>query len=313
MNSINCYSTELTNKIMATTLYFKLCSNNKSKLQIKEDINYLITKCKKFETNYSRFISNNNLDIFNNSEKGKIDKEFYNILKISKKYYQKTAGIFDIGILPTLEAEGYVVSKLKGYVKSKNKKATNNFVSVDKLSLLDSYYFEKPLQLKIDLGGIGKSYLINKLKNIILKKGYKDFIIDIGGDIYFGTNPDTVGKSYICGICNPHNVKKQVEYLKLRNIAVATSTVTKRKWVVNKKLKNHLIDIKTGRSTKSSIIQCTVINKNIVKADILAKSLLLMGLRKAITYAKINKIATVIVSKKLKLYKTEYVKKYIYN
>lgn len=298
---------------MATVVYIKLCSSNKSKKQLIQDYNYLFNASKKFEKNYSRFLSGNKLDIFNNSKKGKISKEFYNILKISKKYYLLTNKIFDIGVLPVLQNQGYIVSKLKGYTGKVTKIEPQKFISVNKLNLNSNYTYSKPQDLKIDLGGIGKGYLINKLKNILIKMGYIDFILDFGGDIYFaGKNIDIKSGEYICAVSNPLNKSSNLEYLKLNNIGVATSTTTKRVWELNNKTKNHLINTKNNQSTKSNIIQCTVISKNIIKADILAKSLLLMGLKNAIKYAKIHKVSAIFITKNLKLYKTPYVKKYIY-
>lgn len=314
MNSTNCCSKEIVDEIMATTVYFKLCSKSKSKIQIKKDLNQLINVCKTFESNYSRFILNNILQKFNNSKSGKLTKEFYSLLKISKKYNTQTKGLFDIGILPVLQNQGYTVSKLKGYTDNSIKIGTKDkFTSIKNLKLNNNNTYEKPVDLKIDLGGIGKGFLINKLKNILLKKGYKNFIIDLGGDIYFkGKDIEQNVNFYVCGVSNPLNNKTNIEHLKLKNRGVATSTTTKRKWIISGNSKNHLINPHKNSSTASNIIQCTVVSKNIIKADILAKSLLLMGLKKALLYAKIHKVSAIFITKKFKLYKTPYVKKYIY-
>ncbi|MDQ7021161.1 MAG: FAD:protein FMN transferase [Candidatus Dojkabacteria bacterium] len=129
-----------------------------------------------FEKKFSRFIDTsfvsqlNSDKYFNNP-----DDEFFELIKIGKDANKVTNGSFDISIGGILEDRGY--DSNYSYIPKDNRNQVGN-VSVTKGEIRISP------NSRIDLGGLGKGYLVDKVKNFFLKNNIKYFLINAGGDIY---------------------------------------------------------------------------------------------------------------------------------
>lgn len=125
---------------------------------------------------------------------------------------------------------------------------------------------------KIDLGGIAKGWVIDRAALLLENIGYG--FINAGGDIrIFGTLP----RSLNIGIESPYDVTNLISSIQVGSGAVATSTSMKRRWRVLGEWKHHLIDPRTGTSTESKIVSATVTARTALEADVLAKTVLLLG------------------------------------
>lgn len=281
---------KIDDEIMATSLHIKLCSGSLPKTKLQEDINSCISYLKNFELNFSRFINHNELNMLNDSTEVKPSAELLDMLKISKKFHESTNGLFNPAILPALINEGYSVSKKSGYI-SNNAKLKDVEYDFSKLIIAGNTVF-KPLNMKIDLGGIGKGYAADQLVHKLMGS-YTDFCVNLGGDLYCaGSDTDTSYDYWPVSVDTSLASEADLPILMIKNKAVATSGTDKRTWA---KGKHHLIDPQTQLSSSSDIITATVISDTVVTSDILAKILLLMGLEKAINYCDHYKLAGIFM------------------
>lgn len=316
---------EVKKSIMATDIYLGVAvsiKNSQEKETIRrnilKDIDHCFKNFKEFEQKYSRFKSENELHEFNNSVgKVKVSEELFEILSLAYDYYKITGGIFDISLYPNLVKEGYVVSSLQGYTKPGatlpiNKCSVNDF----KFNGQD-LIIEKPEYCKVEIGGLGKGFIVDKV-TAYLKKKYQNFVVDAGGDLFYSGEDLNHGYDYWAveienpGFDNLEYSKPKLPILILKDMAVATSGTFKRKWQKSGQEKNHLINPQTGSSLESELIFCTVIADTAVKADIYAKSILLMGLNKGFNFANELGIATLIMDKFSEIYTNEEFKKYVW-
>ncbi|MFC1722283.1 FAD:protein FMN transferase, partial [Patescibacteria group bacterium] len=272
------FSKEVKKEIMATDIYVGVIGEKSEEEKINNKINECFVIFKEFEKRFSRFIKNNELDKFNNSSgKIQVSDDLYEILKLSLQFYRTTKGVFDISIYPYLLNEGYVLSSKDGYI-GETYYYNEKLVALEKLKLHKNCIVEKPENLIIELGGIGKGFIINKVKEF-LKNKYRNFVVDAGGDIFYSGKDLVNGYKYwVCEIQSPFNESTPIETLTLSNKAIATSAINKRKWLQKGALKNHIIDPKTSKSISNEIASITVISSSIINADIMAKTLLIMGL-----------------------------------
>src|ERR1035437_6722836 len=73
-----------------------------------------------------------------------------------------------------------------------------------------------------DPSGVVKGWAIQNAAELLLKKGYRNFYIDAGGDIQsYGKNID--GKEWSVGIRNPFNMEEIIKVLYVHGQGIATS------------------------------------------------------------------------------------------
>ena len=146
----------------------------KNDLEACKDL--LLTTVRDFENNYSRFLPDSYVSRLNEH---KIlthpPRDLLDMLQASINYFFSTNGIFNISVGAQLEQDGY------GKTVDHTAKIAPNLP--DLISLSDSKITVDP-SIRIDLGGIGKGWLIDKLADLLEKHVGKGYLINGGGDMY---------------------------------------------------------------------------------------------------------------------------------
>lgn len=302
------------NEIMSTDVFVKVCDNTGkfTSREVDKDVDACFTMFSDFEKKYSRFLKNNALADFNSSEKTDLSKDtdLLNMISLSQKYSQMTGGVFDITILPDLINEGYEISKKEGYRAKSAKTAPNSFSYKD--IYIERTTVTKPKGLKIDLGGIGKGYIIDKV-SAFLRAKYTNFLVFAGGDIYFSGHDLVNNYEYWASdLENPKTNEEGLLTFTLSNKSIATSGINRRNWIKDGKTKNHLINPKTHQSVSGDIVSATVVSDTTTDADALAKSMVIMGTEKALDFSNKLKIATLIVDKNVGIHMSPEMEKYVW-
>lgn len=247
---------------------------------------------KEFGYKYSRFKENSEIAKLNNNlyKWNKISDELINIITLSEHIKKDTAGYFDITIKSTLDILGYDKEKPnteKNKIIMTNNKL-KNYISKILLKKKDVIINKKEKKIymkkEIDIGGIGKGYIGDKIKKYLLNNNIKDFTIDMGGDIYIS------GKQKIF-LKDPENDKKIIGEIYVNKSALASSSPHIKKWSNS----HHLINPKTSLP-ETTIKQIFVLHKDLRKADAYATGLLASGFENAKKIAKKINIPIVIIS-----------------
>ncbi len=199
--------------IMSTVIYIKIVDNSNlvAENDLRTDIDLAFNLFTDFQNNYSRFIRDNELDLYNKGIKtGNLSFDFLEMVKIGEQFNKISGGVFSIHVLRPLIKIGYSTSKDKGFTAHAAIPDQNLKLRTD----------------AIDFGGLGKGYITDKVTKILNKK-YKNFVVDAGGDISFvggdlENNPD----HWVVGIEDPIS-GKDFMFLQAKNLSIATSTVKK--------------------------------------------------------------------------------------
>lgn len=129
-------------------------------------------------------------------------------------------------------------------------------------------YFDININDKLEPSGLVKGYAINEAAKILSQRGYKNFYVDIAGDVQaVGLNAEQ--KPWAIGIRNPFNEKEIIKIVHVSNRGVATSGTYIRG--------NHIYD-PVRKKPATEIISLTVIGPNIYEADRFATPAFAMGL-----------------------------------
>lgn len=139
----------------------------------------------------------------------------------------------------------------------------------------------KPGHIRLDLGGIGKGLTTDRAADRLA--GLGPFLVNAGGDLYaYGAPPGETG--WEITVPHPQAESRLVTTLRVRDKAVATSSITRRRWQQNGLVHHHLLDPRTGRSADTDLLSVTVIGERVATAEVFAKTALIIGAEYGLAY-----------------------------
>jgi len=141
--------------------------------------------------------------------------------------------------------------------------------------------------MRIDLGGIGKGYAVDKAVEAMRKRGALGGMVDLGGNIRcFGRAPHGQEKWRIA-LQDPNvapdefGTAKYLLVLEIGNESVATSGDYRRFTVVQKQKQSHILDTQTGQGARK-LISDTIIASDATSADALSTAVNVLGPEKGL-------------------------------
>lgn len=209
--------------------------------QTFEEVRGAIGACiVEFEENYSRFKVTSYVSRLNDTQKlENFPEELYEMLRYALEVEELTEGYFNIGVGKFLEAAGYdqnysFTSRNEPVLIHKQKFGE---FTPELLTLQDG--------VRLDLGGIGKGWLVDKVAQVIRSFGIDSFWINAGGDIY-ATNKS--GEPFEFILENPFKMDEMIGKIKIMNQALACSAPNRRRWKdrANGESRHHLINARAG-------------------------------------------------------------------
>lgn len=216
--------------------------------------------------------------------------EMCQVVQRSLEYCKKTGGMYDPRILSRMKAIGYVHDFHSGTFESQSSQADENYVK----PLGEDLHVEAN-EVKFDVGmdfsGIVKGYITDRVRESLLEKGWKDFLVDSGGDMYMAGSElsDQPWRIAIEGI------PERSLMFSLSEKAIATSGISRRKWEVDGKRYHHLIHPQKIDTFDFSLKSVTVIADTTEEADVWAKVLFLKGIDEGMRYAEKHGMAALFL------------------
>ena len=133
---------------------------------------------------------------------------------------------------------------------------------------------------QIDLGGIAKGYIADKLEELMKERGVTSAMIDLGGNIKV-VGRKTDGSSWNIGIQKPFADRNEViGSVMVTDKTVVSSGIYERYFECDGKIYHHIIDITTGAPSESDLESVTIIGESSAAADALSTSCILLGSQK---------------------------------
>jgi thiamine biosynthesis lipoprotein len=262
-------------------------------LQLKVKIDSIFNT---IDMSMSTYNSNSLISKINNNKEVVLDNHFKYVFNTSKKIYHETDGNFDPSIGP-------LVNSLNFGPKSNNVSSENlmNLVGLDKFKIIENKLL-RPENSFLDFNAIAKGYSVDVISEFLSFNNVTNFLIEVGGEIKSrGMNLDS-NRSWRVGLDTPRfdgvlDEKDIYKAFNLQDKSMATSGVY-RKFKIDS-LGNkyaHIIDPKTGYSSRTNILSVTVISDNCIDADAYATALHLMTLDEIKLFVqKNNKISVFVI------------------
>ncbi|BBH23724.1 hypothetical protein Back11_50690 [Paenibacillus baekrokdamisoli] len=239
------------------------------------------------EKRFSRFLPDSELCHLNvlAGERCMISSTMLEVLLLAQTYMQLTEGIFNPFVLDSLLQCGYDDSfeRIQNRVIPTRTQAFHTGAPLNNLSLQIDRTMKSvkiPTHSSIDLGGIVKSWAVERIANF-LRNQYqvKQGLINAGGDLTVWGRPTQANPSstWQVAIDDPLRECRTAGILVLTEGAAASSGSRRRRWQSANGAMHHLIHPFTLRPSDSDVVQCTVAGEHAVDCEIWAKTICILG------------------------------------
>lgn len=189
--------------------------------------------------------------------------ELWNISEIAKNTNNSDNKV-DASVLPSEEE----VLSLLSHVDYKNIVIQNDLV---KLTDPDA---------KLDLGGIAKGYIADKMKEYLTEAGITSGFINLGGNV-LTLGEKSNGSGYNIGIQRPFSqTGESIVSVQVKDMSVVSSGVYERYYRIDDTLYHHILDTTTGYPYENELYEVTIISKSSVDGDALSTTCFALGLEK---------------------------------
>lgn len=288
---------ESSDYIFNTKIYMKIAIDlEDEKMILEKASNYM----RNLEKKLNFYDENSEISLINRNSGirfVKISEDTFNVIKNAKFCSELTNGAFDATIAPLVK---------KWSINSSSPKV----LSIEEVNTVKSLVDYKDILLcedsksvmlarkdqEIDLGGIAKGYIADKIVELYKENGIKSGIINLGGNVkVLGKKSDDL--MWNIGIIKPEkHANENIAVVSVEDMSVVTSGAYERAFSYNGKMYHHIINPITGYPAETDLKSITVICKDSVHADALSTPLFIMGKYKAYEFMKSKQISGIMVT-----------------
>ena len=247
----------------------------------------LLQECDRYEKLLSKTVEGSDVSRINaaNGQTVTVDAETWQILKRAKEISDLTGHAFSVTIAP-LTAMWDFTGGTERMPTEAERLAALPLVDDDRLVLGDGNTVTLPSGMEIDLGGIAKGYIADKLAEKIRGK-VKGALLNFGGNVYaVGEKPD--GSAFRVGIRDPKNTDTQRAIVSVKDRTVVTSGTYERFFVKDGVTYHHILDPQTGASAQTDLTSATIVGTSSMDADAFATACIVLGKEKALQLLEDN-------------------------
>lgn len=252
----------------------------------------ILGELQRVDTALSMFNKESVLSRFNRNERFDSTNElFNNVVHLSIDLSHQTGGAFDITVAPLVNAWGFGF-KNRAQVTDRQVDSLSQFVGIDKIFFDRNVLRKRSPNVTIDCGAIAKGYGVDRVAQLLSKKGCNNYMVEIGGEVVVkGRNPK--GEKWSIGINKPiegNSGADEVQtVLRVTDCGIATSGNYRNFYYKDGQKVSHTIDPQTGRPVAHSLLSATVITISCGRSDALATSFMVMGLERAKSFLAAHK------------------------
>lgn len=258
----------------------------------KEIVYHLEEKIQELEAIFSYYKKDSDIGKINRNtskEYISISDEVYEVIRKAVATY-KECPCFNVLMRPMLNSWYENQNNLSFYQKLKIKK----LIDMNGIEMKEPNYVRLRLHQQIDLGGIAKGYIADRLLNEANRFGVRKAIVNLGGDIGFVSNDYNL---FTVGIRNPFNKEEVLLSLSLSNKAISTSGIYERYNPDVGMTAHHIVDTRKVAPASNNLMSVSVIANTVMDADIYATIFLILGIKQSMTLIKNHHLEVIFITK----------------
>lgn len=203
---------------------------------------------------------------------------FYPVLKKSKEIYNNTGGTFDPSIGLLVQAWGFGPDQKLPKIDSTTVDSLMAMTGFDRVEFNEDS-ISMPTNFQIDFSAIAKGYAVDVVGELLESKGITNYMVEIGGEVRCrGNNYEE--KPWSLGIEDPTVStleQKLLAIVRLRDRSLATSGNYRNYYEEDGKIYAHIIDPRTGYTSKHNLLSASVFASNCMTADAYATAFMVVG------------------------------------
>ena len=278
-------------KTMGTTYHIKVVTSlfhSTGPLQAQID-----NRLEEINRSMSTFMPGSEISRFNAlddaGETLAVSDDFFNVMRTAENLYRITGGALDCTVMPLVDLWGFGPDGFTGRVPDrKDIEHSLESVGFSGIELKQGRLLVKSKAgIRLDLASIAKGYGVDALAKLLLTRGYNNFLVEVGGEVFAeGVRKD--GKKWRVGINRPREdaaFDDVYHVVALEGKALATSGDYRNFFDMDGRHYSHIIDPRSGYPVANGVVSASVVADNCTLADGLATAMMVMGAEKALALA----------------------------
>lgn len=242
-----------------------------------------------YESRWSYFRSESEISAINAAAAEgpvRVRGDLFELLRRSQSLCEETDGAFDLTASPLWELWGF--ARREGRVPDDAALTEAlRLVGMDRIELdpAASTVRFRIAGVRLNLGAIGKGYVVDRCVDRLMAEGVGNFLLSGGlsSMVARGRPPGGASVGWTVGIRNPLRPDRRVARLVLQDRALATSGSYVQSFRFGGKRFGHIIDPRTGRPA-DCMLSTTVLAPSAETADALSTAFYVMGVDRAIEF-----------------------------
>ncbi len=260
--------------------------------------------CDKYEKMLSKTIETSDIARINaaGGKAVKVNDETIEVIQKGIRYGELSQGAFDITIGKATDLWGFreaeageeTESGMSGQVPDADVLAeTMKHVDWSKAKIKGNTVQLEDSEMELDLGGIAKGYIADKVTQFLEAAGVRSAIVDLGGNIVaIGgkaealINAEGEPIAFKIGIKDPQSASGGlIGTIPAADKTVVTSGTYERYFVADGKKYHHILNSKSGMPTDTDVLSVTIISEkgHSADCDALSTSCLALGVEKGMS------------------------------
>jgi len=278
----------ISGETMGTTYHIRIVSwFYQSHAGLKAEIE---TRLDEINQSMSTYMKESEISRFNKfqnpDEKFFISDDFFQVMKVADTIYRLTEGAWDGTVKPLVDLWGFGNTGEKKQIPTLDEIDRRLLdIGFDKIEISDKKYLvKKKASISLDLSSIAKGYAVDAIARLIQKKGIKDFLVEIGGEVY-ASGKKKNGSHWRIGINNPRknaSLDQVYKIVKLSDRAMATSGDYRNFFEIDGRRYAHVLNPKSGYPVENGVVSVSIVAATCAFADGLATAVVVLGREKGI-------------------------------
>lgn len=214
-----------------------------------------------------------------------VSPETLEVIRAGIAFHAVSEGYFDITVGPLVSLWDIGGDQERVPAEEDILRAVS-FLGIDDILIeADRVTLSKP-NMQIDLGGIAKGYIADRVRIFLKNRGCSSALINVGGNIVtLGTKPD--GTLWRIGIQTPFSPRGDFfAVLHLKEASIVTSGMYERFFIQNETLYHHILNPFSGYPVDSGLMGVTVISDSSMDGDALSTTMFSLGLQRGLALAE---------------------------
>ncbi len=218
-----------------------------------------------------------------------VDDYFRTVFNKSAEVNKASGGVFDITIAPVVNLWGFGFTSETPEMNQHKIDSLLQYVGMNKIRIKGNKVEKDLPGVMLDVNAIAKGYSVDVVANFLKKKGCRNYLVEIGGEIV-GQGVNDSNNVWRVGIDRPaDNAVPGQNFqaiIQLNNRALATSGNYRRFFEIDGVKYAHTIDVKTGYPVRHNLLSATIIADDCMTADAWATVCMVSGVDKSIEILK---------------------------